>query len=182
VPTVLHAGYNLAAIQKAASAFFKVEVARPALHEPTREIWIMRRNDAPTGRVIDRYEMRDGAGGAAKAFRRCGGERMNEIEHALGVRPIPGSLNLVLPEAFDWGRDYYRVQILDSTDRSNPDAWWTPRWCRFYPVAIGNVGGWAMRFEGERYPLNFVEVIGPHRFRDLVSSDNNKHDVLAVPT
>jgi FkbM family methyltransferase len=38
-------------------------------------------------------------------------------------------------------------------------------------MAVGNVGGWAMRFEGETYPLDFVEVVGPHRFRDLVSGD-----------
>jgi FkbM family methyltransferase len=76
---------------------------------------------------------------------------------------------VVVPEDFDWGCEYYRVQILDSTDRGNPRAPWAPRWCRFYPVAVGGVGGWAMRFEGEQYALNFVEAIGPHRFRDLLN-------------
>jgi FkbM family methyltransferase len=183
VPQVLRAGYTLWALEGAASRYFDLVASRPALHESTRSVWLMRRNGEPTGRVIDRYEMRDGAGGATKAFQREGGRRMDEIEQALGVRPVPGSLNLVLPEPFDWSRDYYRVQVLDSTDRGDPEAPWAPRWCRFYPIAIGRVGGWAMRFEGEKYDERFVEVIGPHRFRDLVVDDGTV-DIggLAWPT
>jgi hypothetical protein len=169
VPEWCRPGYHTMAISEAAQRYFKPVAWGHAMHEPTRQLWVMRRNDEPTGAVLTQYVMQAGTGGATKAFLREHGQRMVEIGDALGVVPCPGSLNLMLPEPFDWERDYYRVRLGDSTDRSNPDAPWDFRWCRFYPVAIDNVGGWAMRFEGEAYPNNFVEVIGPHRLRGLVA-------------
>lgn len=168
VPQGLQAGYTPTAIHNALEHYFTVECSRPALHEPMREVLLCRRKDAPTGTVIDHFQMQCGAGGATKAFLRDGARRVGEIKHALGVRPVPGSLNLTLAEPFEWDRDYYRVQILDTTDRAKFDVSWAPRWCRFYPVVIHGVGGWAMRFEGERYDERFMELIGPHRFRDLM--------------
>jgi FkbM family methyltransferase len=169
VPLEHRAGYTRAALTAAASRYFEIETIAPAGHEPTREFWICRRR--PSEGTELRGEMRDGAKGATKAFLKDHGRRTDEIERILGVRPCPGSLNLTLSAPFDWATGYYRAQILDSTDRRNPDAPWAPRWCRFYPVAVGDVGCWGMRFEGETYPAQFLEVIAPHRLRDLISAD-----------
>lgn len=168
VPSHLHAGYTETALAEAVQAHFEIIRRGPALHEPTRQIWICRRRETGTGTVLTSYHLMDGAKGATKAFELDGGRRMDEIEHALGVRPIPGSLNLVTRQIVDWDRNYYRARILDSTNRRDPVAPWANRWCRFYPAMIANVGGWAMRFEGENYPDYFVELIAPYRLRDLV--------------
>jgi hypothetical protein len=167
IPPALQSGWNWKALSEAAALYFSTEYIGPARHEATRELWLLRRKEGPTGACIGHYLAVKGAGGASEAFGRDGGRRIKEIEDALGVKPYPGSLNLT-GVGFDWERDYYRVQILDSTDRRNPDAPWAPRWCRFYPASVGNVGGWAMRFESEDYPEDFVEIVSPHQLRALV--------------
>lgn len=159
-------GYNRSAMEQAASVYFDIERRGPAMHEPTREIWLCRRKHSAAAEVYGFAQA--GAGGATKAFLRDNENRIEEIEHALGTRPYPGSLNMMLAQPFDWNSRYYRARISDSTDRRNPDAPWAPRWCRFYPVSVGEAGAWAMRFEGERYDERFIELIAPYRLRDLV--------------
>jgi len=162
------AGYSLDAILAAASHYFTPEHIGPAMHEPTRQVWRFR----PL--AVDRRaiggEMRKGMGGATKAFEFADGRRIAEIERALGWRPIPGSLNVMLDQPFGWADGYYRAQILDATDRSKGFASdWAPRWARFYPVQIDGEDAVAMRFEGEVYDPCFMELIAPWRLRDMIA-------------
>ena len=88
---------------------------------------------------------------------------MDEFQSLLGVRPVPGSLNVHLTEPFDWESRYYRAQLLDVVDRSaGLDSAWQPRWARIYPLA-GEV--FAFRFEGETYQDDFVELIAGRQLR-----------------
>jgi 2-polyprenyl-3-methyl-5-hydroxy-6-metoxy-1,4-benzoquinol methylase len=162
-----HQNYNEQEILESASRYFDVEYVGPALHEDTRHVL----NLYPKS-FSETYQatLRDGAGGASKAFQYSDSRRTKEIESALGISPYPGSLNLVLDASFDWDAGYYRSQILDVADRSkgmNSD--WAPRWARFYPVSINNEQAYVFRFENEHYPLNFVELIAPNRLRDKVT-------------
>jgi CTP-dependent riboflavin kinase len=112
-----------------------------------------------------------GAGGATAAFEHAGGRRIGEIAEVLGWRPFPGSLNVRLEVPFDWNDGYYRAEILDVVERGRGlDVEWRPRWARFYPVTIDGVDACAMRFEGERYPAELVELIAPWRLRDRLTS------------
>ena len=117
--------------------------------------------------------VQSGAGGASKAFAYADGRRIAEIERVIGVRPLPGSLNVRLSAPFDWdGAPYTRAQILDVVDRSKGlDSEWAPRWGRFYALSVDGIPCWAFRFEGERYPLNFIELIAPVRLRDHIRGD-----------
>lgn len=158
------ASYSRAKIISALSRYFDREVVGGSGHEPTREVWRLtpwnvRERTAGAVRT-------SGAGGATKAFEAFGGRRMDEIESVLGVRPLPGSMNLTVDGVFDWASHYYRARILDVTDRRNPSAGWALRWCRFYPVTMNETRAWAMRFEGESYPTNFVELISDARLND----------------
>jgi SAM-dependent methyltransferase len=160
--------YTRDAILAAGSCFFHGEFIGPALHEPTREVWRF----TPRDRVETSVDglMENGAGGATKAFEYAGGRRMDEIAQVLGNRPVPGSLNVRLDKAFDWNTDYFRAQILDVEDRASGIAGkWSPRWARFYPVAIDGEDAYAFRFEGETYDPRFVELIAPWRLRDMVN-------------
>lgn len=153
--------YHLADILSAASEWFHVERVGPG-HVATREVW-----RCTPKRWAEMYsvELLAGAGGAAPAFEYAGGRRMDEIETALGVRPIPGSLNVRTDLSFHWDRGYYRAQVLDVDRSAGLGGQWTPRWARFYPLR----DCWAFRFEGETYPDNFVELIAPHRLRDTIT-------------
>jgi FkbM family methyltransferase len=177
VPRSLHRLYTRQAITEAFEPYFELVGGGPALHETTREVLVLRRKpQVLTGSRIDEFQLKDGAGGATRAFQRDAGRRTKEIEDALGVRPFPGSLNVTLPGPFDWEREYYRVQIQDSTNRKDPMAPWAPRWCRFYPLALSDVGGWAMRFEDEWYAPEFMEVIAPHHLRSIVEDPAHPHE------
>lgn len=174
VPGALIEAYGRLELEESFGPYFTPEAIKPAVHEPTREIWVLRRkaDQASLKRGVMRgfpavATFADGAKGASKAFLRDGSKRLHELAYALGRAPVPGSLNMRLNVPFNWDEDYYRIELLDSTNRADPQAAWAPRWCRLYPVNVGGVCGWAMRFEGERYPADFVEVIGPHQFRDL---------------
>ncbi len=162
-------GYTLDAILGAAARYFYAEKIGPALHEPTREVWRFRRR-----RAVERLSSgtaQKGAGGATRAFEYAGGRRIAEIETVLGWRPVPGSLNVSLDAPFDWDGGFYRVQILDVADRSAGLASvWASRWARFYPLTVDGVSAAAFRFEGERYPQTFVEIIAPTRLRDHVGN------------
>jgi CTP-dependent riboflavin kinase len=117
-------------------------------------------------------ELGGGCGGATRAFEYAGGRRMDEIEHAIGVRPIPGSLNVRLKYPFHWDHGYYRAPILDVADRkAGLDSEWLPRWARFYPVWVGDMPAHVFRFEGEHYDEQFVELVAGARLRDVVQGD-----------
>lgn len=158
--------YTRERILAAARTYFRAERIGPALHEPTREVWRFWPRNLPERSLTGAVSA--GAGGATKAFEYANGRRIGEIERALGVRPYPGSLNMVMGDAFWWGRDYYRAQVLDVVERGKGlDVEWAPRWARFYPVKADSVPAFAFRFEGERYPDRFVELVSEVRLRDL---------------
>ncbi len=162
-------GYNRTAIMDAALRYFHVEVIGPALHVRTREVWRCKPREMPAikwqGRVTH------GGGGATKAFNFADGRRIKEIESILGARMVPGSLNLKLAHPFGWEHDYYRAQVLDCTDRANINSEWMPRWARFYPVKMNAVSAFAFKFEGESYPLDYVELIAPEMLSEHVTGD-----------
>jgi 2-polyprenyl-3-methyl-5-hydroxy-6-metoxy-1,4-benzoquinol methylase len=168
VPYAHRVGFTREAILAAAGVYFEPELVGPALHEPTREVWRFRRRQRPER--LTRARVQVGAGGATRAFEYRDGRRIYEIEAALGVRPWPGSLNLRLEGPFDWDDGYYRVQILDVVERGKGlDVEWTPRWARFYPLAVDGLPAHAFRFEGEAYDDRFMELIAPMRLRDRLS-------------
>lgn len=162
-------GYDRAAILRAAETYFEIEHIGPALHMPTREVW----------RCTPRYicniwsgRPTSGGGGATLAFTYADSRRMAEIAAILGEWPYPGTLNLRLDAlilTFDWDRNYFRAQMLDAEDRANLNGPWSPRWARFYPVSVRDVPAHVFRFEGEEYPLNYVELISHFRLRDYAA-------------
>ena len=164
--------YTKDAILNAASQYFDVEYIGPAKHAKHRYVYqfTKRVDDTATRSYVGRVS--NGAGGASKAFSFDHGRRINEIEAALGMRPVPGSLNLRGVQHFDLSANYFRARIGDVIDRkaglSSP---WSTRWCRFYPVRIlskdTDARAFAMRFEGERYDASFLELIAPHSLREV---------------
>jgi SAM-dependent methyltransferase len=156
-------------ILAAAERYFDVELIGPAMHVPTREVW--RCKPLPLVPIRRRGTVSSGAGGAAPAFEYAGGRRIEEIERALGVRCVPGSLNVRLDQPFSWDTRYFRTLILDVKDRkAGLDSEWQPRWARFYPVTIGSQDVFVFRFEGENYDEAFVELIADRRLRDIVTA------------
>lgn len=164
------ARYAIREILEAAESYFETEFIGPALHVPTRKVY--RFKPRPVSNLVLIGKTEDGQGGATKAFNHADGRRIREIEHVLGVRVLPGSLNARLERDFEWDRGYYRAQILDLTNRDGDfDGMWLPRWARFYPVIAGGHPAFAFRFEGERYPANFVELIAETKLRKTVRPD-----------
>lgn len=160
-----HKSYHRIAILNAAHKFFDIEYVGPARHVPTREVYAFKRKELAVRGIC--ADMRNGAGGATKAFLYQDGRRIKEIAKVLDITPYPGSLNLFCYEDFDWNQLYYRAQILDVKDRAAGfDSEWAPRWMRFYPVRNAGLRAFALRFEGESYPENFVELISNVRLRD----------------
>jgi SAM-dependent methyltransferase len=163
--------YHEHEIRAAAERYFDIEDIGPGWVD-SRRVW--RCWPKPRHPMMVAGQPRAGAGGATRAFEYANGRRMDEIESALGVRPIAGSLNVELPEPLDWDRRYYRAQVLDVADRGmGLDSEWRPRWARFYPVLADGQQAWAFRFEGESYPWTFVELIADRKLRgaDVVILD-----------
>lgn len=159
--------YNEDAIRSAAELYFSIEFEGPAIHETTRTVWRMTPKENRTieysGKSIS------GAGGASKAFVYDENKRANHISYILGKPIFPGTLNVQLDSEFAWDRNYFRAQLPDVQDRSKGlDSEWSLKWVRFYPVMINGISAWGMRFEGEKYPLNFLEVIASERLRDRI--------------
>lgn len=166
----LRGAYTREAILAAAEDYFEVAYYGPALHEETREVWRC------TPRAGERNPYggwaQPGAGGASKAFVHAEGRRIRELREILDVEPIPGSLNVKLTEPFDWERDYYRARLLDVVDRREGlGGRWAERWVRLYPLTLRGAPCWALRFEGESYGEDFVELISPFRLRDSLGDD-----------
>lgn len=161
--------YTRHAMFEASGQYFAAEPVGPALHAPTREVWrftpLLIARQEVTGTIVD------GAGGATAAFEYANGHRIRAIAEILGWRPFPGSLNVRLDLPFDWNDCYLRAELPDLAVRgAGLDSEWRPRWCRFYPLTIDGVDATAMRFEGERYPDNFLELIAPWRLRDRIAA------------
>lgn len=160
--------YTREKILEAAGVYFDIEHIGGAKHEPHREVYRFTAKALPDVRF--KALLQDGAGGASKAFEYLNGRRQSEIENVLGYRPHPGSLNMLASAAFDWETGYYRAEVLDVVERGKGlDVEWRPRWARFYPVAVDGIQSHVFRFEGEKYPLHFIEAISPVRLRDNVS-------------
>jgi hypothetical protein len=176
----LHGGYSEAAIRAAAERYFDIEVVGPG-HVASRVVWRCTPKKLP---LLGLYAtVKSGAGGASKAFDYANGRRIKEIETAIGVKCLPGSLNLRAEVPFDWSVGYYRAQILDVADRqAGLASKWVPRWCRFYPIDQVNdrIGAsvYAMRFEGDRYADTLVELISDEHLRSVYGVNNG--DTLAL--
>lgn len=161
--------FTRAHIMNAAAAWFEAEKIGPALHEPTREVWRFRHSGPETFSYTGTIQ--SGAGGASKAFEYANGRRIEEIAHILGVKPVPGSLN-VLTAGFHWDFGYFRSEVLDVVQRGKGlDVEWAPRWARFYPITVNEIPAFAFRFEGERYDNGFVEIISDRRLRDHIQGE-----------
>lgn len=167
------AHYSLIEILAAASQWFTAEEIGPALHEPSRRVWRFEPHAATDEPPRLEGVVQSGAGGASKAFEFADGRRIAEIESILGLRPWAGSLNVLLAEPFNWSIGYFRAPLLDVMHRAaGLGSAWSPRWARFYPLEIEGLEAvplWAIRFEGENYPENFMELIAPVRLRDVVA-------------
>jgi hypothetical protein len=162
-------GYNRDAILRAAEEYFESEYIGPALHEPARQVWRFRPKTLGHLEISGKTVI--GAGGATAAFEFADGRRIEEIQNALGFRAKPGSLNVQLSGPFWWNKEYVRARVLDVVKRGNGlDGEWAPRWARFYPVSIKGQQAWVFRFEGDRYPDDFVELIAPNRLRKSTGS------------
>lgn len=162
-----HEDYNEDAIMYAASKYFDIEFVGPALHEPTRYVF----NFYPK-RFHETYHasLRDGAGGASKAFAYADNRRAKEIEKITGVLPINGSLNLTLDAPFNWDMGYFRAEVLDVVNRKDGlDSEWKLRWARLYPVHINSQDAFVFRFETDKYPANFIELISKDRLRGTIT-------------
>jgi SAM-dependent methyltransferase len=169
--------YNEKSIRQAALNYFDIDFKGPAIHEVTRTVWKLK----PKKIEPEIYcgTPRNGAGGATKAFQYSENRRINEIKEILGKEMIPGSLNITLEKNFDWDAHYFRAQLFDLKDRSTGlNGAWYRRWVRFYPVTFYDSRAWIMRFEGEQYPLNFIELISDQLLAPLIH--NKKYIQLAV--
>lgn len=165
-----HSNYTKERIVEAASEWFDIEYQGPAEHEPYREVWLLKRKlkdvDEYSGSAVS------GAGGASKAFVYNDNARIKELGKAIGYLPFPGSLNVVLDRDFDWDAQYYRSTIKDVVDRQQGiDSQWADRPVRLYPVMVNGQFAHALRFEGESYPDNFIELISAIRLRDVIGSE-----------
>jgi CTP-dependent riboflavin kinase len=168
----LHPKYNKTEILKAASQYFDYEYIGPAEHEKTRSVYSFTPKKRPVVSYIG--NVTSGAGGASKAFVYDDNRRIKEIEKAVGIKSFPGSLNVILDSDFDYGVDYYRARVSDVAERGKGlDTHWKPMWARFYPVMIDGLKAFVFRFEGESYPLNFIEIISDKRLRDYVGDRVN---------
>lgn len=173
VHPAIHEGYTEERIRHYATKYFDIEYEGPALHETTRVVWRLKRKSIPVREYTGKH--RKGAGGASKAFLYADERRSNELERILGVRPLPGSLNVELDSDFEWGDRYYRAPLLDVLERGKGlDVDWGFRPVRLYPVECDGIRAWAMRFEGEAYPLNFIELISDQRL------NNGTNDIRGI--
>lgn len=159
--------YNRDDILRAAHTYFDIEEVGPALHVDTREVW--RCKPRKLAQIHWRGELTSGGGGASKAFAFADNRRIKEIAAILGMTPFPGTLNIRLNHPFGFLRDCYRAPLLETLDRTNLNAEWQPRWARFYPIVVNEIDVHAIRFEGESYPTNYLEVIAPERLRDKIT-------------
>lgn len=162
VPSEYHEDYNIDSILFAASKYFTFEKIGPALHEPYREVYKFTANPGYRAQVVSFYE--PGSSGAKKAFEYADGRRMKEIEHIVGVKTYPGSLNVRTLVGFPWDENYFRAQMMDVADRHKGlESEWVSRWARFYPLKAKGEQAWAFRFEDEEYAENFVEIVSERR-------------------
>lgn len=176
IPATLHGGYNEQAIRAAAERYFDIEVVGPGW-VASRVVWRCKPKNVNAHSYAT---VKDGAGGASKAFAYANARRAREIDVALGFYPALGSLNLQATAPFDYDHKYFRVQIGDVTDRKKGlGSEWAPRWCRFYPLDIEGEQAYAMRFEGEKYPLTLVELIAGTHLRTALNLKNGEEVCLS---
>lgn len=155
--------YTEAEISEAASKYFtRYYIQNSPIHG--REVWEL----VPKPRETFNYRgvVHAGAGGASKAFNYNNRQRIKDLTAIIGWEPVPGTLNIRTDENFRWDRHYLRAKLPDVIDRkAGLNSPWAPRWCRFYRVILNNLRVTAMRFEGESYNANFIEVISEQNLR-----------------
>lgn len=171
--------YSLQNILKAAAKYFTYEYIGEALHEPTRKVYRFKPLPMPDRKYTG--HTRSGAGGASKAFEYSGQRRVGEFKEVIGKEFYCGSLNVELDRDFHYDTDYFRCEILDVVKRGQGlDVEWQPRWARIYPLILNGHQGYAFRFEGESYPLNFVEVLASIRLRDYITTTVNINYSISI--
>lgn len=157
--------YHADAILGAAARYFDAEHIGPAIHSPTREVYLFR------PRRIEPLELRarpvDGVKGASKAMVYNNGARADEVESILGFRPYAGSLNLRYEGEPDLSQGYYRTTIQEFP-RGNIEGRWYPRMTRFYPVTIDGYQAVAVHFEDKTWGRGLTECYAPIRLRDHI--------------
>lgn len=173
--------YTQHEILDAASIYFHIKYYGPAKHAPHRHVYQCIKRNVECVPYTARVS--EGAGGATHAFAFAHGRRIAEIEAILGMRAVPGSLNLKGSGGFDWSQNYLRARLLDVTDRkAGLNSEWAERWCRFYPLEVksdsATAHAYAMRFEGESYRDSLVELIAPHSLRRVL--DVNTGDKVTL--
>lgn len=170
VSDYLHPTYTKNHILREAQQYFNYRYVGPAVHEPTRSVFVLTPRILQTPIYAGR--IKHGAGGASKAFTYYNNRRIKEIEAILGFKPYPGSLNIELEVPFNWDAHYFRSQVLDVANRGEGlDTHWLPRWARFYPVVVGGKNAFVFKFEGDSYPANFIELIAEERLRETMEGD-----------
>lgn len=171
-------GYNRENILSAAQIYFDVEYIGPAIHEPNRHVFRFK----PKTGLRNEYciAIQEGAGGASKAFTHNDNKRIRQIHDAIGITPIPGSLNAITHKPFFWNFHYYVADIDDVVDRAyGLNSEWRPKAAYIYPVDVWGQAessdshhstraqGYVFRFKGEKYPVDFVEIIANSKLRDI---------------
>lgn len=94
--------------------------------------------------------------------------RIGPVEDAVGCELYPGTLNVSLSRAFDWGATHRQITVPDAADWNELDGEWRTGTLRLYPVAINGLAAWVMRLDRSRAPLSLVEIVAPVRLRDMV--------------
>lgn len=114
--------------------------------------------------------IKNGAGGATRAFKYANDRRIKEIEKIINIKCFPGSLNLVITKGdFDWKRGPRIIgDVSDVVQRPNLDGEWYNRKAYFYPISVNSYPCYAFKFKNEIYHKTFVEVIAAKKLRDVL--------------
>jgi hypothetical protein len=166
--------YTKAEILRASAEYFEAECVGPALHSPTREVYLFHPKPMERWALLGRT--RDGVKGASKAMVHNSDARAREVEEILGYRPFAGSLNFTYPAErgaiLNVRRGYYRATIQEMP-RGNIDGVWYPRWTRFYPISVAGHRAHAVAFEDQKRVAGLTECYAPERLRDFVSNEED---------
>ncbi len=136
-------------------------------------------------------KIKDGAGGASRAFEKNNGRRIKEIEKGLEIIPFPGSLNVTLDKNFNWGKHKsVKFPVLD-VNRKNKKLPWQPHMCNFYHVIISakknpdyKYNAWIIRWDRDiktkRYKDNYVGIVAEVNLRNALSIINGDEIILEI--
>lgn len=96
--------------------------------------------------------------------------RIGPVEELVGTALHPGTLNLKLDRAFDWGADHTELTIPDAKVWTNLAGEWFRSQVSVYPITVNGIEAWAMRLKRSRAGRHVVEVLAPVMLRDVLSA------------